>query len=265
MKTNAYTLAIDHIHVSESAIEAALEAAKRRVAKTASSQAKVRYAAVAASVVLTGAASAVYFGNIARFEPPVSLSPAAPTVLSTEAVADGTEAVRETTATTETTPAPTERKQETESAEETIRYSATHNAQATEPTAEQKATEKTAPTEAPKAAPTTTVKATEPPPAETPTEPEDVPLPEVDRSLLCADGKLFITIAETGLEHIDDLEAFSDDHLYYIDTKFGRYYKIQPFELKPLIPSWIDQPRSDEMVCLYNSDGEIVGQAPAWW
>ena len=75
MKTNVYTLAIDQIHVSESAIEAALAAAKLRASKMASSQAKVRYAAIAASVVLAGAASAAYFGNIVKFEPPVSPSP----------------------------------------------------------------------------------------------------------------------------------------------------------------------------------------------
>ena len=84
MKTNAYTMAIDHIHVSESAIEAALASAKLRAAKTVSLQAKMRYAAVAASVVLAGAASAAYFVNIVRFEPPVSPSPAVPTVTVTQ-------------------------------------------------------------------------------------------------------------------------------------------------------------------------------------
>ena len=94
---------------------------------------------------------------------------------------------------------------------------------------------------------------------------ESNPLPEVDSSQLCSDGKLFIALAQTGLSQIDDPDAFSDDHLYYIETKFGRYYKIQPPKLDPPIPSWIDQPKSDQMVYLYNSDGEIIGQAPIWW
>lgn len=257
MKTNVYTLAIDQIHVSESAIEAALAVAKLRASKTASSQAKVRYAAIAASVVLAGAASAAYFGNIIKFEPPVSPSPIVPTVTATQAEQPTeAKAVRETSAATEKHIEATEKAQATESTEAPIIYSETSN------TAETSAPDKQEPepTDAP-------VSPTVAPTQSAPDQPatESNPLPEVDSSQLCSDGKLYITIAETGLEHIEDPEAFTDDHLYYIETKFGRYYQFKPIELEPFIPSWIDQPKSDEMVYLYNSDGEIVGQAPIWW
>lgn len=259
MKTNAYTMALDSIHVSESAIEAALAAAKLRAAKTASNEAKVRYAAIAASVVLAGAASAVYFGNIARFEPPVSPAPAAPTVASMQA--DGaTEAktTQDKSVATEEHTTPTEKAQGTESAETSADHTVTYSVQkATEFSAEPT----TAATEAP-AAPTDA--ATKPMPTEMPTE--QSPLPEVDPERLCADGKLFIAIAETGMEQIDEPTAFSDDHLLYIETKFGRYYKIQPPQIEYYnLTLYDDRPKSDEMVYLYNSDGEIIGQAPVWW
>lgn len=257
MKTNVYTTAIDHIHVSESAIEAALASAKLRAAKTVSSQAKMRYAAVAASVVLAGAASAAYFGNIVKFEPPVSPSPIVPTVTATQAEQPTeAKAVRETSAATEKHINATEKAQAPESTEAPISYSETSN------TAETSAPDDhtPAPTDVPV---TPTVAPTQSAPDQPATEAD--PLPEVDSSQLCADGKLFIALAQTGLSQIDDPEAFSDDHLYYIETKFGRYYKIQPPKLDPPIPSWIDQPKSDQMVYLYNSDGEIIGQAPIWW
>lgn len=257
MKTNAYTMAIDHIHVSESAIEAALAAAKLRASKTASSQAKVRYAAIAASVVLAGAASAAYFGNIVKFEPPVNPSSIVPTVTATQAEQPTeAKAVRETSAATEKHINATEKAQAPESTEAPISYSETSN------TAETSAPDDhtPAPTDVPV---TPTVAPTQSAPDQPATEAD--PLPEVDSSQLCADGKLFIALAQTGLSQIDDPEAFSDDHLYYIETKFGRYYKIQPPKLDPPIPSWIDQPKSDQMVYLYNSDGEIIGQAPIWW
>lgn len=260
MKTNAYTIALDNIHVSESAIEAALAAAKLRATKTASAQAKLRYAAIAASVVLAGAASAAYFGNIAQFKPPVTPSPLSPTAASTNA-ADATEpkAVKGTTAATEkplVSADNTDAAVKTESTESVIEHSETTVAQ--EPASPQ---QKNQATEAP-AAPTDA--ATEPAPTESPAEQN--PLPEVDSERLCADGKLFIAFAATGIEQIDESEAFTDDHLYYIETKFGRYYRIQPPEIK-FINLSLDKetPRSDEMVYLYNSDGEIVGQAPVWW
>lgn len=257
MKTNAYTMAIDHIHVSESAIEAALAAAKLRASKTASSQAKARYAAIAASVVLAGAASAAYFGNIVKFEPPVSPSPIIPTVAATQAEQPTeSKALRETSAATEKHIKATEKAQATQSTEAPISYSETSNT--TETSAPDK--QEPEPTNAPVSP---TVAPTQSAPDQPATEAD--PLPEVDPSQLCADGKLFIALAQTGLSQIDDPEAFSDDHLYYIETKFGRYYKIQPPKLDPPIPSWIDQPKSDQMVYLYNSDGEIIGQAPVWW
>lgn len=246
MKTNAYTVAIDHIHVSESAIEAALAAAKLRASKTTSSQARVRYAAIAASVVLAGAASAAYFGNIVKFEPPVSPSPIVPTVTATQAELP-TES--KTSAATEKHTQATEKAQATQSSEAPISYSETSGT--TETTATDRHEPK--PTDAP----------TQSAPVQPPTESN--PLPEVDSSQLCADGKLYIALAPTGLSQIDDPGAFSDDHLYYIETKFGRYYKIQPPKLDPPVPSWIDQPKSDQTVYLYNSDGEIVGEAPVWW
>lgn len=253
MKTNAYTMAIDHIHVSESAIEAALAAAKLRASKTASSQAKARYAAIAASVVLAGAASAVYFGNIVKFEPPVSPSPIVPTVTATQA--EQPTASKASAATEKHTQA-TEKAQATQNSEAPISYSETSST--TETTATDRQEPK--PTDAPV---TPTVAPTQSAPDQPTTEPN--PLPEVDSSQLCADGKLFIALAPTGLSQIDDPGAFSDDHLYYIETKFGRYYKIQPPKLDPPVLSWIDQPKSDQMVYLYNSDGEIVGEAPVWW
>ena len=257
MKTNVYTLAIDQIHVSESAIEAALAAAKLRASKTASSQAKVRYAAIAASVVLAGAASAAYFGNIVKFEPPVSLSSIVPTVTATQAEQPtDSKAVRETSAATEKHIKATEKAQAPESTEAPINYFETSNT--TETSAPDK--QEPEPTDAP-------VSPTVAPTQSAPDQPatESNPLPEVDSSQLCSDGKLFIALAQTGLSQIDDPEAFSDDHLYYIETKFGRYYKIQPPKLDPPIPSWIDQPKSDQTVYLYNSDGAILSEVPIWW
>ncbi|WP_405345447.1 hypothetical protein [Ruminococcus sp.] len=257
MKTNAYTMAIDHIHVSESAIEAALAAAKLRASKTASSQAKARYAAIAASVVLAGAASAAYFGNIVKFEPPVSPSPIIPTVAATQAEQPTeSKAVRETSAATEKHTQATEKTQAAESTEVPISYSETSNT--TETSAPDK--QEPEPTDAPVSP---TVAPTQSAPDQSATESN--PLPEVDSSQLCSDGKLFIALAPTGLSQIDDPEAFSDDHLYYIETKFGRYYKIQPPKLAPPIPSWIDQPKSDQTVYLYNSDGAILSEVPIWW
>ena len=257
MKTNVYTSAIDQIHVSESAIEAALAAAKLRASKTASSQAKVRYAAIAASVVLAGAASTAYFGNIVKFEPPVSPSPIIPTVAATQAEQPTeAKAVRETSAATEKHIEATEKSQATENTEAPISYSETNNHSETSAPDKQEPEPTDAPV-SPTAAPTQSA----------PDQPatESNPLPEVDSSQLCSDGKLFIALAQTGLSQIDEPDAFSDDHLYYIETKFGRYYKIQPPKLDPPIPLWIDQPKSDQMVYLYNSDGEIIGQAPIWW
>lgn len=256
MKTNVYTLAIDQIHVSESAIEAALAAAKLRASKTASSQAKVRYAAIAASVVLAGAASAAYFGNIVKFEPPVSPSPIVPTVTATQAEQPTESKTAHETAATEKHTQATEKAQATESTEAPISNSETSNT--TETSAPDRQVSK--PTDTPV---TPTIAPTQSAPDQQPTESN--PLPEVDPSQLCADGKLFIALAQTGLSQIDDPDAFSDDHLYYIETKFGRYYKIQPPRLEPPVPSWIDQPKSDKTVYLYNSDGEIVGEAPIWW
>ena len=257
MNTNLYTTAIGNIHVSEDAIEAALSAAKLRAAKTASAQAKLRYAAIAASVVLAGTASAVYFGNVAQFKPPVNPSPLSPTAASTNAV-DPTEpkTIKETTPATEKPTASVDHtSDETDSTESEIKHSETNTAQ--EPTSSRQRSQETEVPAAPSDATAETA----------PTEPpmKQNPLPEVDSERLCTDGKLYITIAETGLEHIEDPEAFTDDHLYYIETKFGRYYQIKPIELEPFVPSWIDQPKSDEMVYLYNSDGEIVGLAPVWW
>lgn len=257
MKTNAYTLAIDQIHVSESAIEAALAAAKLRASKTASSQAKIRYAAIAASVVLAGAASAAYFGNIVKFEPPVSPSSIVPTVTATQAEQPTeAKALRETSAATEKHIEATEKAQAPESTEVPISYSGTSNTTETSAPNKQEPEPTDAPV-APTAAPTQSA----------PDQPatESNPLPEVDSSQLCADGKLFIALAPTGLSQIDDPDAFSDDHLYYIETKFGRYYKIQPPKLDPFIPSWIDQPKSDQTVYLYNSDGAILSEVPIWW
>ena len=257
MKTNAYTMAIDQIHVSESAIEAALAAAKLRASKTASSQAKVRYAAIAASVVLAGAASAAYFGNIVKYEPPVSPSPIVPTVAATQAEQPTeSKAVRETSAVTEKHTQATEKAQAAESTEAPISYSGTNNHSETSAPDEQEPEATDAPV-SPTVAPTQSA------PDQLATESN--PLPEVDSSQLCADGKLFIALAQTGLSQIDDPDAFSDDHLYYIDTKFGRYYKIQPPKLDPPIPSWIDQPKSDQTVYLYNSDGAILSEVPIWW
>lgn len=257
MKTNVYTSAIDQIHVSESAIEAALAAAKLRASKTASSQAKVRYAAIAASVVLAGAASTAYFGNIVKFEPPVSPSPIIPTVAATQAEQPTeAKAVRETSAATEKHTEATEKSQATENTEAPISYSETNNHSETSAPDKQEPEPTDAPV-SPTAAPTQSA----------PDQPatESNPLPEVDSSQLCSDGKLFIALAQTGLSQIDDPEAFSDDHLYYIETKFGRYYKIQPPKLDPFIPSWIDQPKSDQTVYLYNSDGAILSEVPIWW
>lgn len=262
MKTGVYTAAIDNIHVSQSAIEAALAAAKLRAAKTASAQAKLRYAAIAASVVLAGAASTVYFGNIAKFEPPVSPAPAAPTAASTQAD-DETEAkaANETATATEKPAALAETVHAAEGTENNNEYPI----EQTEINPKQGAASSHAePTAAATEAAAPTISPTDSAPVET--SAEQSPIPEVDPSLLCADGKLFIAVTGTGLDHIDDPDAFSDDHLYYIETKFGRYYQIRPLQIEHFdLRLNEEKPQSDEMVYLYNSDGEIVGQAPVWW
>lgn len=264
MITNSYTAAIENIHVSEGAIEAAIAAAKQRAAEqraatAVSAQAKIRYAAIAASVVLAGAASAAYFTNIGRIAPPVVPSPVSATETAVAAETAPTSA--------STHPAISETNTATEPQEATAPQSAVTEAPAPTVFKPTESHSDPNPTEKPAAPTTAPQKPTEPPPQAPPTEaagPYDL-ADNVDPSLLCADGKLYMAIAETGLTHIDDPAAFSDDHLYYIDTKFGRYYLPKPFELKPIVPSWVDEPKSDETVYLYNSDGEIVAEAPVWW
>ena len=267
MTSCTYTQAIDNIHVPQDMMERAILKARQKTAQTVTSRSRTRYAAAAAGLVLASAAGISMF-SLFKNQPvtvrpgPVSTATAdqAPTVTPTASAAhSGTAAPSPSL--------PTDAAAETnaDSANETNNPPIT----VTEPT-----TADRQPTEAVTRETSAPERPTEPAAQET-TAPEPTAKPEdddpladinIDRSLLCADGKLYIAFAETGLACIDDPAAFSDDHLYYIETKFGRYYRIQPPDIKHIDLSLHgDQPQSAEMCYLYNSDGEIVGQAPIWW
>ena len=75
MRYNAYTTAVNEIHVSEEMIERAIKAAKQRAAARASAQIKTRYAAVAASVVLASVAGGLAYGFYHNNSVPVKPAP----------------------------------------------------------------------------------------------------------------------------------------------------------------------------------------------
>ena len=267
MRYNTYTAAIDSVHVSEAAIEAAIQAAKLRAADTTSNRMKLRYAAIAASVVLAGVGGYALYHNTGGFELPVSPTPAAPSEWNatvptehTESNGKSAETERETSGETKK---PTE-KVAVNDATSPSRKSETTAPSTPSPT--QKATQK--PTERVRETvmPTQTPQPATSPPTEKASgyiviEPIDR---EIDRSELGEDGKLYMMIAPTGLSQIDDPEAFTDDHVYYYETKFGKVY-IQPLTIKPIFPYGEPSSLEDSTCYFYNSRGEILNTSSIRW
>lgn len=261
MKSNPYTLTIDSIHAPEYAVENAIKAAMLRAANTASNQAKVRYAAVAASIVLAGAAAVSYYKMFGSFQPPAEPSGLTPTVTASENVSEPSETVTATEAkagnATEHTQKPSESTAatETESAETVTESKSDETVNSAHIPTEAARPE----TEKPTSKPTerVTEKATQPP---IETEPEYVEVPpidvDVDSSQLGDDGKLYCMIAETAYDVVNDPDAFSDSHVYYVETKFGRYRQ------------WFDygtvyrENMSNMKYVFYNSDGVVLYTEP---
>ncbi len=273
MKTNTYTAAISSVHVSEAAIEAAITAARLRAAQTASNQIKLRYAAVAASVVLAGVGGYALYQGAGSFSPPVSPVPVpASTVAETLSAETQSSTVQETrphaassTAKPTVTPTAGETSQPANSRTE---QPAENTDETQTPAATQKPTEKTGGT----VKPTVPAKPTQPPtsPSAETTVSRIVIDPisiKIEKSELGEDGKLYMMIAPTGLSKIDDPEAFTDEHVYYYETKFGRFY-IRPLTIDPeeyLFPN--DRPASlaDSLCYFYNSRGEILSASSLRW
>lgn len=257
MRYNAYTTAVSEIHVSEDMVERAIKAAKKRAAARASAQIKTRYAAVAASVVLASVAGGLAYNVYHNGTAPIKTAPIS---IATEP----TEAMRTETQIASEQPTVSVKSSEATAPSEPPELNATENdvQEAEAPAATETPQETLSPTEQ-------LVDPTEPIPTEI--EPTSSELPhemtdDIDRSLLCDDGKVYFAIAETGLGSIDDPNAFSDQNLYYIETKFGRYYRIQPLQINPE-DYVIDYgfPASLSTGYLYNSNGTILREVPIWW
>lgn len=259
MRYNAYTTAVNEIHVSEEMIERAIKAAKQRAAARASAQIKTRYAAVAASVVLASVAGGLAYGFYHNNSVPVKPAPVSAATESTET------AHTETQTATKTTENPTAggNTEATAVPETTVQNVTQNNIQETEPPAATEAPRETvSPTEQYEAPTEPIPTEVEPTTAELPPEMTD----DIDRSLLCDDGKVYFAVAETGLSSIDDPNAFSDQNLYYIETKFGRYYRIKPLQINP--EDYVINygfPASLSTGYLYNSNGTILREVPIWW
>lgn len=259
MRYNAYTTAVSEIHVSEDMVERAIKAAKQRTAARASAQIKTRYAAVAASVVLASVAGGLAYNVYHNGTAPIKTAPISIATEPTEAIRTETQPTAEATE----NPTATGNTEATATPETTVQSNTENHLQETEaPAATETPQETLSPTEQ-------LVDPTEPIPTEV--EPTSSELPhemtdDIDRSLLCDDGKVYFAIAETGLGSIDDPNAFSDQNLYYIETKFGRYYRIQPLQINPE-DYVIDYgfPASLSTGYLYNSNGTILREVPIWW
>lgn len=265
MKLNAYTAALDDIHAPEISVERAVREANKRAAGRASAQIKTRYAAAAASLVLASAAGGAMFFIMGGVKPP---EPAAPPVSATQTASQSPTA-GETESPTKMTENKAETEKPTQKATEKPSDTAAPEteAAATQPVTEAKpqsgtqspspaTTPSTAPTSAPATAPTD--------PAE---EPELPPEPDIDTSLLCEDGRLYFTVAPTGMNSIDDDAAFGDDHLYSITTKFGTYV-VNPLpktreefsspQFRTITIGGGKLNRGEGCYYFYNSDGTIL-------
>lgn len=252
---SAYLSAVESIHAPQTAVENAIAAAKARAAKRLSAQANIRYAAMAAGVVFA-AAGAVYLstggGKVPPVKPPYTASASAPTE-STEAstLSLGTEAMTESAAEAATQTAPTESIRETVVSETVI--SETQVQESPTQPFENAAEPTQTPTEKPAERPTEPYIPDETEPEYVEVMPIDV---EVDRSQLGSDGKLYCMIAETGYNIADDPTAFSDDHVYYVETKFGRFKQ-------PISPWYVDSSEMRGMSYIfYNSDGVVLYSEP---
>lgn len=222
MISNTYTCAVENIHAPASAVERALREAKRRAAAPPPPQhINSRVIAAAASLVLVSAASATAYLYFDRAQPPITSHIAVGETQATQPQNDPEQP-------TETTK-PSTAKAATETATEAAQ-SATDATTQPQNTADNHSPAPTAgsaskPTEA------AAEKPTEKP---TPHTGNTIPTPEevqIDSSQLGRDGKLFFLIAPTAMNHIDDPAAFTDDHLLYIETKWG---VVTVNEFKPL-------------------------------
>ena len=248
MRYNAYTTAVSEIHVSEDMVERAIKAAKQRAAARASAQIKTRYAAVAASVVLASVAGGLAYNVYHNGTAPIKTAPIS---IATEP----TEAIRTETQIASEQPTVSVKSSEATAPSEPPELNATENdvQEAEAPAATETPQETLSPTEQ-------LVDPTEPIPTEV--EPTSSELPHVGFALIFVS----VLLAETGLGSIDDPNAFSDQNLYYIETKFGRYYRIQPLQINPE-DYVIDYgfPASLSTGYLYNSNGTILREVPIWW
>ena len=260
---NIYTRAIDGIHAPESAVERAIREAAKRVGEPPAIRNRARIIAAAACFVLVSAAAVTVFAVFGN-RPPVETKPSEIAVTEatssgekpteaqknndpTQKVTEATSAAKteKPTATAETetndTPGQTENKTETKAAE-----------QKKSPTeaATQRATEKTT-------KPTTKPAATE----AQPTEDEDISdIIDIDFSQVCDDGKVYCTIAETGLTQIDDPEAFTDDHLIIVVTKWEtKVLKNPKYQLEELLKKSAEKSGT---WYYYNSNGDILRESP---
>lgn len=262
MINNSYTTAIENIHAPEYAVENAIRTAEIRAAQINSNRIKVRYTAAAASVVLAGAAGLYFYNMFGQdkpgFDPPIvpsavtvteESSEASETVIDSEAkdvkAAETVSAADSSVSATETVT------KETEAAAESINAETVPDKQAEteiDPPAV-KPSEK--PAEEPAEKATDPHEQTEPEYVEV--QPIDV---EVDSSQLGDDGKLYCMIAETAYDVVNDPDAFSDSHVYYVETKFGRYRQ------------WFDygavyrDEMSKKKYVFYNSDGVVLYTEP---
>lgn len=260
MINNPYTIAADSVRAPAYAVENAIRLAKRRAARRASTRVKVGYAAAAASVVIAGTAGILLI-NGSGFEPPTSPSRDTQTAsLSTRSSESAAKPTAQSTApSTSQDPSektagsskPSEPLTESPSASEISHTQGESAVSPTQTTAS--ATEKSAvpPTSKPTSKP-----------AEKPTETESEMVEvspidvEVDSSRLSDDGKLYCVIAETGYDVNSDPDAFSENRVYYVETKFGRFK--QPFGAW-----WVDSTSLDNLSYIfYNSDGIVVYTEP---
>ena len=208
MISNTYTCAVENIHAPASAVERALREAKRRAAAPPPPQhINSRVIAAAASLVLVSAASATAYLYFDRAQPPITSHIAVGESQATQPQNDPEQP-------TETTK-PSTAKAATETATESAQSASEATTQP----------QNTADNHSPAPTAGSTVKPTEAA-AEKPTPHtgNTIPTPEevqIDSSQLGRDGKLFFLIAPTAMNRIDDPAAFTDDHLLYIETKWG--------------------------------------------
>ncbi len=257
MTVDTYTTAIDKIHAPELSVERAIKAAKARAAARASAQLKTRYTAAAASIALATAGGMMFY-LFGKEQPPVS-----PLTVIT-----ATESNTESADSAETKPAQSKTEAATAADKPTQTQSSTSETAAetrsvTEPTTaeRQPETQKRAETPSPTEAQAPTQNADQPtvtPTIADSTEPYIPEDPDIDSSLLGDDGKVYFMIASVGLDKIEGEEAFTDDHIYYIETKFGRW-EYNPLPWLAIQP--YDKGTSGKTYYYYySSDGTILYQ-----